>query len=101
MEKINAIAQGLELETELIALETAVNQVQTVRLDVQSTWATFGEVRSNGGSLDTTDADGNTVTVVTRDAYMEFTKSLRDFSLGFQEAYSTIDSYSYRVILFL
>ena len=72
MEKITAISQGLEVETQVTDVFSALESYNTAKADVESTWATFGEVRAAGGSLTTTDDTGADVTITWMEAYLSF-----------------------------
>lgn len=58
-------------------------------------------MKSDDGTAEYTDVDGFTTTISTGDAYLEWAKSLGDYSLAFKGCYSGMEDAFYRLWLYL
>ena len=89
------------MEPEAETLFTCLENGTTNQIDIISTWETLYSAYTEGGQTTYTDTDGFASVISQNDAYLEFTKSIGDFSTVFKGCYEGADSGVYDFWLFL
>ena len=95
------MAQGLQLEPEAETLFQCLENSTANQIDIVETWETFYSAYTEGGSTTYVDQSGFTGVISQTDAYLEFTKTLADFSTVFKGCYEGVDSGFYDFWLFM
>jgi len=98
---LNAIAQGLNIEPEAMVLEECMIKYDVVKHRILRSANVLVESLDKGGMTIYIDKNGKEIEVTWIAAWLEFAKSLYDFSHYCKECYSKTENNFYVLWLFL